>query len=102
MAPYVRPWKAPLKAMMWLRPVARRASLRAPSTTSAPELPKKTVSSPSGISSTIISARRVTGSRWPRPLQTCRSWSTWAWMAALTRGWAWPSEVTAMPLAKSR
>jgi hypothetical protein len=28
--------------------------------------------------------------------------STWAWIAALTRGWACPSAVTAMPLAKSR
>ena len=34
--------------MTWLRPVARRASLMAPSTTSEPELPKKTVSRPAG------------------------------------------------------
>ena len=28
--------------------------------------------------------------------------ASYEWMAALTLGWAWPSEVTAMPLAKSR
>ena len=35
---------------------------------------------------------------WTGPM----SLSTWAWMAAVTRGWVWPSDVTAMPLAKSR
>ena len=47
-APKVRPWKAPWKAMIAGRPVARRASFSAPSMASAPELPKKTVSSGSG------------------------------------------------------
>ena len=52
MAPYVRPWNAPRKAMMSLRPVALRASLIAPSTASAPELVRKTrFGSPPGADS---------------------------------------------------
>ena len=35
---------------------------------------------------------------WTGPM----SRSTWAWMAAVTRGWVCPRAVTAMPLAKSR
>ena len=62
-APKVRPWKAPRKAMMPGRPVTRRASFRAASTASAPELPKKTVSSGSGQASASMAARRPTGSR---------------------------------------
>ncbi len=41
-APYVRPWKAPRKATTYWRRVWKRASLRAASTASAPELPRKT------------------------------------------------------------
>jgi hypothetical protein len=60
--PKVRPWKAPSKAMIAGRPVARRASLSAPSTASVPELPKKTVSSGAGSVPATNSARREIGS----------------------------------------
>ncbi len=42
----VRPWKAPLKAITPLRPVARRAILTAFSTASAPELKKAALAGP--------------------------------------------------------
>src|SRR3990170_3753515 len=45
-AMYVRPWKAPSKAMTAGRPVARRATFTAFSTASAPELKKATCLAP--------------------------------------------------------
>jgi len=61
-APSVRPWNPPSKARIAGRPVARRASLSAPSTASEPEFRKKTVSSGSGSESATIEASRTTGS----------------------------------------
>ena len=58
------------------RPVALRASLMAPAMTSAPDLPKNTLSRLGGMVATSRSARRVTGSRKPRPLHMCISVST--------------------------
>ena len=101
-APKVRPWKAPRKATRPGRPVTRRASLSAASTASAPEFPKKTVSSGSGQASASRAASRPTGSTYPRALQMWISLSAWSLIAAVTAGWWWPSEVVAMPQAKSR
>ena len=47
-APYVRPWNPPRKAMIPGRPVTRRASLSAPSIASEPELRNMTESSGAG------------------------------------------------------
>ena len=51
MARCVRPWKLPWNTMTLGRPVACLASLTAPSVASAPELAKKKVSMPSGVTS---------------------------------------------------
>ncbi len=101
-APNVRPWNAPRKAMIPGRPVTRRASLRAPSMVSEPELRNNTESSGSGNVSASIRASRTVGSENPIAWTGPISRSTWAWIAAVTRGWAWPRVVTAIPLAKSR
>ena len=50
----------------------------------------------------VASASREIGSVKPIALIGPISLSTWAWIAAVTRGWAWPSAVTAIPFAKSR
>ena len=84
------------------RPVTRRASFRAPSIASEPELRNITESSGSGNVAAISSARRLMGSVKPTALIGPMSLSTWAWIAAVTRGWTCPSAVTAMPFAKSR
>ncbi len=84
------------------RPVTRRASLSAPSIASEPELRRKTESIGSGNVAASSVASRETGSVKPERGTGPMSRSTWAWMAAVTRGWAWPSAVTAIPLAKSR
>ena len=101
-APNVRPWNAPRNAMIPGRPVVRRASLSAPSIASDPEFMNRTLSSGSGnvaarrrASSTVGSLKPIA---WTGPI----SRSTWAWIAAVTRGCVWPSDVTAIPLAKSR
>ena len=101
-APNVRPWNAPRKAMIPGRPVTRRASFRAASMVSEPELRNSTESSGSGNVSASIAASRTVGSEKPIAWTGPMSRSTCAWTAAVTRGWAWPSAVTAMPLAKSR
>ncbi len=101
-APIVRPWKAPRNEMIAGRPVARRASLRAPSMVSEPELRNMTVSSGSGnVAASLLASSTVDSanpSAWTGPM----SLSTWAWMAAVTRGWVCPRAVTAIPFAKSR
>ena len=61
-----------------------------------------TESSGSGNVAASSSASREIGSVKPSALTGPISRSTWAWIAAVTFGWAWPSAVTAMPLAKSR
>ena len=101
-APNVRPWKPPRKATIPGRPVTRRASLSAASIASDPEFRNMTVSIGSGSVAASISARVATG--WLKPIAPVgpMSRSTWAWIAALTAGWWWPSAVTAIPLAKSR
>ena len=101
-APKVRPWNPPRKAMIPGRPLTRRASLSAASIASEPEFRNITESSGSGKVAASSSARRLIGSAKPRAETGPISRSTWAWMAAVTRGWTWPSAVTAMPLAKSR
>ena len=102
MAPKVRPWNAWRKAMIPGRPVTRRASLSAASMASEPEFRNMTESSGSGNVAASASARREIGSVKPMAEIGPMSRSTWAWMAAVTRGCAWPSAVTAIPLAKSR
>ena len=102
MAPQVRPWNAPRKAMIPGRPVTRRASLMAPSMASEPELRNITESSGAGKVAASSVASRDTGSVNPSALIGPMSRSTWAWIAAVTFGWTWPSAVTAMPFAKSR
>ena len=101
-APIVRPWKAPRKARIAGRPVTRRASLMAPSIASEPELRNRIESIGAGnVSASIRPSVTVDSAKpiaWTGPV----SLSTWAWIAAVTRGWAWPRAVTAMPLAKSR
>nr|HID12289.1 thiamine ABC transporter substrate-binding protein [Anaerolineae bacterium] len=60
-APIVRPWKPRMAATIFLRPVTRRAILRAPSTASVPELQRNARSSPGGVISASFassSARR--------------------------------------------
>ena len=56
----------------------------------------------SGSVAASRSTRRITGSEYPIAPVGPMSRSTWAWIAALTAGWAWPSAVTAIPFAKSR
>ena len=46
MAPYVRPWNAPLNAMTYCRLVCARTSLSAPSTASVPEFERNTLHLP--------------------------------------------------------
>ena len=61
-----------------------------------------TESSGAGNVAASSTARREIGSANPSAETGPMSLSTWAWMAAVTRGCACPSEVTAIPLAKSR
>ena len=84
------------------RPVTRRASLSAPSIASEPEFRNMTESSGSGNVASSSAARRETGSAKPIAEIGPISRSTCSWIAAVTRGCAWPSAVTAIPLAKSR
>ena len=56
----------------------------------------------SGNVSASIRARVTVDSAKPIACTGPMSRSTWAWIAAVTRGWVCPSAVTAMPLAKSR
>ena len=88
--------------MIPVRPVTRRASLSAPSIASEPELRNITESSGFGNVAASSVARREIGSVKPMALIGPISRSTWAWIAAVTRGWTWPSAETAMPFAKSR
>ena len=101
-APKVRPWKPPRNAMIPGRPVTRRASLSAPSIASEPELRNMTESSGSGKVAANAAASSEIGAVNPIALIGPISRSTWAWIAAVTRGCAWPRAVTAIPLAKSR
>ena len=101
-APNVRPWKPPRKAMIPGRPVTRRASLSAPSIASEPEFRNMTESSGVRERRRELDRQAEIGSVKPIALIGPISRSTWAWIAAVTRGWAWPSAVTAIPLAKSR
>ena len=101
-APKVRPWKPPLNATIPGRPVVRRASLRAASIASDPELRNITVSSGAGKVAASAAASRTTGSAKPiAPVGTI-SRSTCSWIARVTAGWLWPRAETAIPLAKSR
>ena len=84
------------------RPVTRRASLSAPSIASEPEFRNITESSGSGKVAASASASSEIGAVNPIALIGPISLSTWAWIAAVTRGCRWPSAVTAMPFAKSR
>ena len=70
--------------------------------TSEPEFRNITESSGSGNVAASSIARREIGSAKPSAETGPMSLSTCAWTAAVTRGCAWPSEVTAIPLAKSR
>ena len=100
-APNVRPWKPPRKATIPGRPVTRRASLRAASIASLPELRKKTESMrvgerrPPARGPAGRSARRS-----PSPPSGAISRSTWAWTAAVTRGLPWPSDADGDPVGE--
>jgi len=76
-----------------------RASFSAASLASAPELQKKTRSA--NECSTSSFARWICGAAW-KMLETCSSVAAASRMAPVTTGWQWPSEVTAMPVVKSR
>jgi hypothetical protein len=76
--------------------------LSAASIASEPELRNITESRGSGNVASSSDARREIGSAKPIAEIGPMSRSTCAWMAAVTRGWACPSAVTAIPLAKSR
>ena len=52
----VRPWNPRMAETIPLRPVARRANLRAASTASAPELHRKARVSPGGAMETSLSS----------------------------------------------
>ena len=69
---------------------------------SEPEFRNMTESSGAGNVSARSVASCEIGSVNPRALTGPTSLSTWAWMAAVTRGWTCPSALTAIPLAKSR
>ena len=84
------------------RPLTRRTSLSEASIASEPELRNITESSGAGNVSASASARREIGSVKPIAEIGPISLSTWAWIAAVTRGWVCPSAVTAIPFAKSR
>ena len=84
------------------RPVVRRASFSAPSIASEPEFMNRTLSSGSGNVAASRRASSTVGSLKPIAWTGPISRSTCAWIAAVTRGCAWPSDVTAIPLAKSR
>ena len=84
------------------RPVTRRAILSAPSIASEPEFRNITESSGSGNVAASAVASSEIGAVKPIALIGPTSLSTCSWIAAVTRGWRWPSAVTAMPLAKSR
>ena len=101
MAPCVRPWKPPRKAMIPGRRVAYLASFTAASIASAPELDRKRPASSPGSRPGNVRGSRSCSSRpgwWYRMF-------CWAWMifpacsaiAAATRGWACPVFVTAIP-----
>src|SRR5664280_1472687 len=101
-APTVRPWKPPWKAITLGRPVACRASRRADSTASLPELAKTTEPSPAGSTSpsrcvSCFSGWCITVVYWP-----WMSRATCSWAAAATLGWQWPVLVTPIPAVKSR
>ena len=53
------------------------------------------VADSAAASLTVGSAKPIA---WTGPISRSTCW----WIAAVTRGWAWPKAVTAMPLAKSR
>ncbi len=98
----VRPWKLPSKTTRFGRPVTWRASFTAASVASAPELAKKKVSIPSGVTS---ARREASGSRrsWRYTFTwACRNLAAWSWIASTTAGWQCPVLVTAMPEVKSR
>ena len=81
----VRPWKPPLVATTWVRPV-RRESLNAASLASAPELAKKT--RPGRPASANSSSARATGGSATKRLETCPRVATCFDTAATTAGWA--------------
>ena len=67
-------------------PVTRRASFNAASIASEPELRNITESNGSGNVASRAAASREMGSAKPRAETGPMSRSTWAWIAALTRG----------------
>ena len=69
---------------------------------SEPELRNITESSGAGNVAASAAASSEIGAVKPIALIGPTSRSTWAWIAAVTRGCTWPSAVTAMPFAKSR
>jgi hypothetical protein len=87
-APYVLPWNPPRNATIPGRPVTRRASFIAPSITSEPEFRNITESSGSGKVAARAVARSEIGAVNPIALIGPISLSTWAWIAAVTRGCA--------------
>ncbi len=86
----VRPWKAPSRARILVRvgELLRRASLKAASSASVPELVKKTLEPTGALArARSFSARAIWGGlvkkfeTWPRV-------AAWFEMAAVSRGWA--------------
>ncbi len=80
----------------------RRASLKAASTASVPELAKNTLE-PAGAldSSSSFSARAI----WVGLVKKFETWprvASWLEITEVTNGWAWPRAFTAMPPSRSR
>ncbi len=95
----VRPWKPFSATTMPVRPV-RRASLKAASFASAPELQKNTRASGSPNRAVSRSASRIAGSVAAR-LLVWPSVANCVDTASTRRGSAWPSALTAMPASRS-
>jgi hypothetical protein len=103
----VRPWKAPSRARILVRlaplpPVLRRASLKAASLASVPELVKNTLD-PAGAS--VMASSFSASAIWVGLVKKLETWprvASWLDITDVTNGLAWPSALTAMPPSRSR
>ena len=89
-------------AVSGLAPVFRRASLKAASTASVPELAKNTLE-PAGalVMSSSFSASAI----WVGLVKKLETWprvASWLEITEVTNGWAWPRALTAIPPSRSR
>ena len=88
--------------MSALAPVFRRASLKAASTASVPELAKNTLE-PAGalLMSSSFSASAI----WVGLVKKLETWprvASWLEITEVTKGCAWPRALTAIPPSRSR